>query len=203
MRKSVLLAIALANFGLYPINVSAQDNVTVVVNDGRESSNSISGVIVSAEDGEPLVGAQVKIVGANVATITDVNGRFTFKTVALKKQKLAVSYIGMETQTVDAGHNMKIVLKSDSKTLSDVVVNGYFTRKKQTFTGAARTITSDEILKVAPNNIMQTLATLDPSLNITQNNAMGSNPNSVLILSSAAPHLFRQATRWVSMRHLL
>lgn len=179
MRKSVLLAIALANFGLYPINVSAQDNVTVVVNDGRESSNSISGVIVSAEDGEPLVGAQVKIVGANVATITDVNGRFTFKTVALKKQKLAVSYIGMETQTVDAGHNMKIVLKSDSKTLSDVVVNGYFTRKKQTFTGAARTITSDEILKVAPNNIMQTLATLDPSLNITQNNAMGSNPNSV------------------------
>ena len=74
---------------------------------------------------------------------------------------------------------MKIILKPDSKTLSDVVVNGFFTRKKQTFTGAARTVTSDEILKVAPNNIMQTLATLDPSLNITQNNAMGSNPNAV------------------------
>ena len=90
-----------------------------------------------------------------------------------------VSYIGMEPQSVDAGHNMKIVLKPNSKTLSDVVVNGFFTRKKQTFTGAARTVTSDEILKVAPNNIMQTLATLDPSLNITQNNAMGSNPNAV------------------------
>lgn len=179
MRKSVLLVIALACFVGNPISVSAQGNVTVVMNDGRESSNSISGVILSAEDNEPLVGAQVKIVGANVATITDVNGRFTFKTVALKKQKLTVSYIGMETQTVDAGHNMKIVLKPDSKTLSDVVVNGFFSRKKQTFTGAARTITSDEILKVAPNNIMQTLATLDPSLNITQNNAMGSNPNSV------------------------
>lgn len=74
---------------------------------------------------------------------------------------------------------MKIVLKPNSKTLSDVVVNGFFIRKKQTFTGAARTVTSDEILKVAPNNIMQTLATLDPSLNITQNNAMGSNPNAV------------------------
>lgn len=70
-------------------------------------------------------------------------------------------------------------MKPNSKTLSDVVVNGFFTRKKQTFTGAARTVTSDEILKVAPNNIMQTLATLDPSLNITQNNAMGSNPNAV------------------------
>lgn len=179
MRKSVLLAISLAYLGGYPIFVSAQDNVTVVMNDGRESKNSISGVILSAEDNEPLVGAQVRIVGANVATITDVNGRFTFQTVALKNQKLTVSYIGMETQSVDAGHNMKIVLKPNSKTLSDVVVNGFFTRKKQTFTGAARTVTSDEILKVAPNNIMQTLATLDPSLNITQNNAMGSNPNAV------------------------
>ena len=178
MRKSVLLAISLAYLGGYPIFVSAQDNVTVVMNDG-ERSNSISGVILSAEDNEPLVGAQVRIVGANVATITDVNGRFTFQTVALKNQKLTVSYIGMETQSVDAGHNMKIVLKPNSKTLSDVVVNGFFTRKKQTFTGAARTVTSDEILKVAPNNIMQTLATLDPSLNITQNNAMGSNPNAV------------------------
>lgn len=179
MRKSVLLAISLAYLGGYPIFVSAQDNVTVVMNDGCEKSNSISGVILSAEDNEPLVGAQVRIVGANVATITDVNGRFTFQTVALKNQKLTVSYIGMETQSVDAGHNMKIVLKPNSKTLSDVVVNGFFTRKKQTFTGAARTVTSDEILKVAPNNIMQTLATLDPSLNITQNNAMGSNPNAV------------------------
>lgn len=167
MRKSVLLAISLAYLGGYPIFVSAQDNVTVVMNDGRESKNSISGVILSAEDNEPLVGAQVRIVGANEATITDVNGRFTFQTVALKNQKLTVSYIGMETQSVDAGHNMKIVLKPNSKTLSDVVVNGFFTRKKQTFTGAARTVTSDEILKVAPNNIMQTLATLDPSLNIT------------------------------------
>ena len=179
MRKSVLLAISLAYLGGYPIFVSAQDNVTVVMNDGSERSNSISGVVLSAEDNEPLVGAQVRIVGANVATITDVNGRFTFQTVALKNQKLMVSYIGMEPQSVDAGHNMKIVLKPDSKTLSDVVVNGFFTRKKQTFTGAARTVTSDEILKVAPNNIMQTLATLDPSLNITQNNAMGSNPNAV------------------------
>lgn len=153
--------------------------MTVVVNDGKVKSNSISGVVYSADDNEPLIGAQVRIVGANVVTITDVNGRFSFKSVELKKQKLQVSYIGMETQTVTAGHEMKVVLKRDSKTLSDVVVNGYFTRKKQTFTGAAKTVTSDEIMKVAPNNILQTLATLDPSLNIAQNNAAGSNPNAV------------------------
>ena len=162
-----------------PTTAQAQDNVTVVVNDGKVKSNSISGVVYSVDDNEPLIGAQVRIVGANVVTITDVNGRFSFKSVELKKQKLQVSYIGMETQTVTAGHEMKVVLKRDSKTLSDVVVNGYFTRKKQTFTGAAKTVTSDEIMKVAPNNILQTLATLDPSLNIAQNNAAGSNPNAV------------------------
>lgn len=181
MQKKVLFAIGLAGLGgmVSPTTAQAQDNVTVVVNDGKVKSNSISGVVYSADDNEPLIGAQVRIVGANVVTITDVNGRFSFKSVELKKQKLQVSYIGMETQTVTAGHGMKVVLKRDSKTLSDVVVNGYFTRKKQTFTGAAKTVTSDEIMKVAPNNILQTLATLDPSLNIAQNNAAGSNPNAV------------------------
>lgn len=181
MQKKVLFAIGLAGLGgmVSPTTAQAQDNVTVVVNDGKVKSNSISGVVYSADDNEPLIGAQVRIVGANVVTITDVNGRFSFKSVELKKQKLQVSYIGMETQTVTAGHEMKVVLKRDSKTLSDVVVNGYFTRKMQTFTGAAKTVTSDEIMKVAPNNILQTLATLDPSLNIAQNNAAGSNPNAV------------------------
>ena len=181
MQKKVLFAIGLAGLGgmVSPTTAQVQDNVTVVVNDGKVKGNSISGVVYSADDNEPLIGAQVRIVGANVVTITDVNGRFSFKSVELKKQKLQVSYIGMETQTVTAGHEMKVVLKRDSKTLSDVVVNGYFTRKKQTFTGAAKTVTSDEIMKVAPNNILQTLATLDPSLNIAQNNAAGSNPNAV------------------------
>lgn len=87
MRKSVLLAISLAYLGGYPIFVSAQDNVTVVMNDGRERSNSISGVVLSAEDNEPLVGAQVRIVGANVATITDVNGRFTVPNCSLEESE--------------------------------------------------------------------------------------------------------------------
>ncbi len=163
-----------------PVGMKAQSNgVTVVVNDGKPGANAISGIVYSSEDNEPLIGVQVKVVGANVATITDVNGRFSIKSVPLKGQKLTFSYMGMETQTVKAGHNMKVVMKSDPKLISDVVVNGYFTRKKQTFTGAAKTITGDEILSISPTNILQSLATLDPSLNIQQNNAAGSNPNSV------------------------
>lgn len=177
MQKYLLMAMMAAGT---PIALQAQGNgVTIVVNDGSQTANSISGVVYSEEDNEPLIGVQVRIVGANVATITDVNGKFNFQSVSLKGQKLSFSYVGMETLVVKAGHNMKVVMKNDSKQISDVVVNGYFTRKKQTFTGAAKTITSDDILSISPTNIMQSLATLDPSLNIQQNNAAGSNPNSV------------------------
>ncbi len=178
MHKYLFAAILMSS--VIPMGMNAQSNgVTVVVNDGKPGANAISGVVYSSEDNEPLIGVQVKVVGANVATITDVNGRFSIKSVPLKGQKLTFSYMGMETQTVRAGHNMKVVMKSDPKLISDVVVNGYFTRKKQTFTGAAKTITGDEILSISPTNILQSLATLDPSLNIQQNNAAGSNPNSV------------------------
>ncbi len=178
MHKYLFAAILMSS--VIPMGMNAQSNgVTVVVNDGKPGANAISGVVYSSEDNEPLIGVQVKVVGANVATITDVNGRFSIKSVPLKGQKLTFSYMGMETQTVKAGHNMKVVMKSDPKLISDVVVNGYFTRKKQTFTGAAKTITGDEILSISPTNILQSLATLDPSLNIQQNNAAGSNPNSV------------------------
>ncbi len=163
-----------------PTCANAQSNgMTVVVNDGKPGAHDISGIVYSAEDNEPLIGVQVKVVGANVATITDVNGRFSIKSVPLKGQKLTFSYMGMETMTIKAGHNMKVMMKSDPKMISDVVVNGYFTRNKQTFTGAAKTITGDEILSISPTNLLQSLATLDPSLNIQQNNAAGSNPNSV------------------------
>lgn len=178
MHKYLFAAMLMST--VIPVGVKAQSNgVTVVVNDGKPGANAISGVVYSAEDNEPLIGVQVKVVGPNVATITDVNGRFSIQSVPLKGQKLTFSYMGMETQTVKAGHNMKVVMKSDPKLISDVVVNGYFTRKKQTFTGAAKTITGDEILSISPTNILQSLATLDPSLNIQQNNAAGSNPNSV------------------------
>ena len=177
MQKIMLIAMLAASM---PVCVDAQtDDVKVVVNDGVQTANSISGVVLSADDNQPLIGVQVRIVGAKVATITDIDGKFTFKSVSLKGQKLTFSYVGMETITLKAGHNMKVLMKSDSKQIGDVVVNGYFTRKKQTFTGAAKTITSDDILSISPTNIMQTLATLDPSLNIQQNNSAGSNPNSV------------------------
>ena len=59
MQKKVLFAIGFAGLGgmVSPATAQAQDNVTVVVNDGKVKSNSISGVVYSADDNEPLIGA--------------------------------------------------------------------------------------------------------------------------------------------------
>lgn len=145
----------------------------------RKADNRISGVVTSAADGEPLIGAQVRIEGTQLAVITDIDGAFSFNEPLKKGMKVKVTYIGMKDIIVDAGSNMQIAMESDAQQLSDVVVNGFFTRKKQTFTGSARTMTGEEILKVSPTNLLQTLSALDPALNIATNNAAGSNPNAV------------------------
>lgn len=74
---------------------------------------------------------------------------------------------------------MNVVMQEASTKMEEVVVNGYFTRKRNTYTGAAKSLSGDEILSVSPTNIIQALSTLDAGLNITQNNAMGSNPNNI------------------------
>lgn len=153
--------------------------ITVLEKSVKSPSNRISGVVISAVDGEPLMGAQVRVAGTDLATITDADGRFSFNAAPQAGQKVTVSYIGMKDISVAAGADTRIAMESDAQQLSDVVVNGFFTRKKQTFTGSARTMSGEEILKVSPTNLLQTLSALDPALNITQNNAAGSNPNAV------------------------
>lgn len=86
------------------------------------AQTKISGVVLSATDNEPLPSARVQIVGTQQFVATDINGKFAM-TTTVKNPKIAVSYVGMETQTLPAGENMQILLK-DTQLLSEVVVTG-------------------------------------------------------------------------------
>lgn len=87
MHNNVLLAAMLISGGAnLPLTALAQNDVTVVYNDGKETRNSISGIILD-EDNQPLIGAQVKVANQNVATITDVNGRFNNKNGSIEQAK--------------------------------------------------------------------------------------------------------------------
>lgn len=97
----------------------------------------VSGVVVSAEDNQPIIGASVVAKGfSGVGAQTDFDGKFQFEVPANCKT-LVVSYVGMTSQEVAAGSNLKIVLKSDSKALDEVVVVGYGSAKKISTTTAS------------------------------------------------------------------
>ncbi|SES83188.1 SusC/RagA family TonB-linked outer membrane protein [Prevotella sp. kh1p2] len=98
----------------------------------------VSGTVVSQEDGEPVVGASVRVEGTNTGTVTDVDGRFSLSAPA--GSKLTISYIGMVSQTVTAAPNMTVRLVSDNKVLDEVMVVAYGTTTKASFTGSAESL---------------------------------------------------------------
>ncbi len=137
---------------------------------------------VSDDEGEPLVGVPISIGEGSVAAVTDADGFYSFK-IPVERTVLKYSYVGMDTQYIpvaagNADQTQNVTMHSSIQ-LEDVVVNGFFTRQKQTFTGSAKSYKAEEILQISPNNLFQALSTLDPAMTITQNNAMGSNPNVV------------------------
>lgn len=103
------------------------------------AQTTITGTVISQEDGEPIIGASVMVDGGSkVGTVTDADGHFTLSVPAGKK--LVISYIGMKSQTVAAKPNMKVTLQSDDRTLGEVVVTGMTTQDKRLFSGAATKI---------------------------------------------------------------
>ena len=106
-------------------------------------TSQISGVVLSAEDGEPIVGASILVQGTTTGTITDIDGKFSVK--VNKGGKLQVSYLGMKTVTVTAKNNMTIKLESDTEVLEEVVVTGMQRMDKRLFSGAATQISGENV----------------------------------------------------------
>ena len=90
------------------------------------AQTQVSGTVTSSEDGSPVIGASIKVVGTNTGTVTNIDGNFSLNVSA--NAKLEVSYIGMVTKTVKAAKNMKIVLDPDNHSLDEVMVVAYGTQ---------------------------------------------------------------------------
>ena len=103
----------------------------------------ITGTVVSAADGEPLIGASVKVKGEKAAAVTDINGKFKINTEAGKT--LVFSYIAMETMERPAKNGMLVEMKSAEEMMDELMVVAYGTQKKSSFTGSAVEIKSEDI----------------------------------------------------------
>lgn len=156
-------------------------NVNLLKNGSKKpvgGANKISGVVISKEDGLPIIGASVRVEGSDLGAATDVDGRFEINNVPAGK-KLQISYIGMKSLTVNAAQGMEVLMESDAQVLKDVVVTGIFKKARESYTGAATTISQDKLKMYKGSNLLQTLRNADASLNIPMSNTLGSDPNAL------------------------
>ncbi len=129
------------------------------------------------ETGTPVIGANVKVQGANTGTITDVNGKF--KMDVKPQATLEISYIGYKTQSVasTSQKEMKVQLQPSATQMDEVVVIGYGTAKKSDLTGAIASANIKDFEKSPNTNIVQSLQGSVPGLNIGQTTSAGGTPD--------------------------
>lgn len=128
-------------------------------------SVNVTGTVVSEEDGEPVVGASVSVMGTQLGTITDIDGKFTINRVPTSAKTLRIAFIGMETQEVQIRPgNMHIALRSAMEELDEVMVVAFGTQKKSAFTGSATVVSSEELEKKITTNVSEALVGSTPGL---------------------------------------
>lgn len=110
-----------------------------------QSSKTVTGVVISSEDNQPVVGASVSVKGTKLGKITDVNGKFSISGVPSSSKTLVVTYVGMQPQEVAIKSGlMRIIMNSDSKVLQEVVVTGMQKMDKRLFTGSTSKVSGDK-----------------------------------------------------------
>lgn len=155
--------------------------VTVFKNWQAVRQRTVSGIIQD-ESGEPLVGVSICIGESQVCAISDADGHYTLQ-VPSEPCRLKLSYVGMETEYINiaggTGAVRRNIRMKSATNLQDVVVNGYYQVAKNSFTGAANTVTQEELQRGSNQNLLAMLKNVDPSFVMVENNSMGSNPNKV------------------------
>ena len=102
--------------------------------------HTITGTVTD-ENGDPIIGANIVETGSRNGTVTDINGNFTME-LTKKNALIRITYIGYQSQelSVVSGSKQLIVMKDDAEMLAEVIVTGYGTFKKSSYTGSATTV---------------------------------------------------------------
>ena len=145
------------------------------------AQTKVSGTVLSQDDGQPIIGAAVKVVGTSTGMLTDVNGRFNIALPAGKNQ-LEISYLGYLSQTVTAKNGMRVFLKSDAQALDEVVVTAMgITRQQKTLGYSAQTLDSDELTVGRVSDVTSAMAGKVAGVQINTTSSDPGQANSVII----------------------
>ena len=145
------------------------------------AQTTVTGKVVSQEDGEPVIGASVKIAGTKTGTVTDVDGNFILPN-ASKDAVLEVTYLGMEPKKVKASAKMKIMLVADSRNLDEVVVTAMgISRSSKALGYSAAVVGGEKISESRTNDVMSSLAGKVAGVQISSTSSDPGASNSVII----------------------
>jgi len=153
-------------------------------NQTTQQTRTVRGTVVD-ESGEPVIGANVKVVGTTTGSITDLDGNFSLSASA--GGKIEVSFIGYTTQVVNipANGTIKVILKEDSKLLDEVIIVGYGTQRVKDLTGAASVVQMDEIADLPGASIVDALAGQVVGLNVSKSDGRPGSTGTFSVRSPA------------------
>ena len=145
------------------------------------AQTKVSGTVLSQEDGQPIIGAAVKVDGTSTGMLTDVNGRFSL-TLPEGKNQLTISYLGYQSKTVTAKNGMRVFLASDSQVLQDVVVTAMGIKRSAKALGySATAVDGDKIAAARTADIMSSLQGKVAGVQISSSASDPGSSNSVII----------------------
>lgn len=130
-------------------------------------NSKITGVVISEDDGQPIVGASVSIKGTKLGSVTDLDGKFTISGIPANAKTIVASFIGMNSKEVPIAGHMRIILQSNTQAIDEVIVTGYGTFKKASFTGSAANLTPDKLQNVPTLSVEDKLAGNIPGVQIS------------------------------------
>lgn len=142
--------------------------------------NYVYGRVIEKLSKEPMVGVMIRLDGHSTGVITDINGCYVL-TLPEKGGLVIYSYIGFETRKIKVTSRQKVDVQmvEATESIQEVIVTGYNSIQKESFTGNTTKIEKEDLLKVNPNNLISAIQTFDPSFRIQENLAAGSDPNSL------------------------
>lgn len=179
--------------GLY---YNVEGNIVTIFQQVKGKQRKLTGVVKDA-DGAPLPGANIFIKGSRVQALSGSDGSYEIW-IPSSACTVTYSYVGMKSQqfVCSAGDQPKKynVQLNDENQLQEVVVTGIYTRKAESYTGSATTITSKDLMRVSNQNVFQSLKNLDPTIYIPDNMTMGSDPNTVPTMSMRGTSSFPGST---------
>lgn len=147
-----------------------------------QQANIVKGT-VTGSDGEPVIGATVRVKGANkLGAVTDMDGNFVINGVPANGT-LVVSYVGYQDKEIayTAGQQKNISMTEDQKILDEVVVVGYGVQKKSDVTGSVTSVPKDRLSKLPVTNVMQAIEGATAGVTVTQTSSVPGDEPSVLV----------------------